>query len=105
MLSLANYNSTNLTTNATTTILNGIGPNGSPGSEGVLGMITIGAAGTTALTITVYDATSATGTPISTITVAANAAPVTLSFMRALYNGLTVVTAGGTAASVTVLWK
>ena len=42
MLSLANYLYTNISSNTTTTILNGIGPNGSPGCEGVLGMITIG---------------------------------------------------------------
>lgn len=54
----------------------------------------------TAATITIYDNTTATGTPIAVITTLATSNPVTLTYGLTFYTGLTVVSTGTQDATV-----
>lgn len=90
-----------ITSNTNTQLGNPVGT-GSP-SEGILHAINI-AASTTAGTVTVYDNTSATGTPIAVLGVAANqsfCAILDILFLK----GLFIVTASFTSPNVTVSYR
>lgn len=82
------YSFANITAQATT-VLATKGP-------GILHTITFNKPTATAV-VTIYDAASATGTKIGTITVPASPMPVTLKYDATYQTGLTVVT--GTADS------
>lgn len=87
------YGFTHITTNATTAVKTG---------PGLLGIITINTKGATANTATVYDSLAGSGTVIAVLdtTVAAQS-----FFYNVVCNiGITVVTATGTAADITVSW-
>jgi hypothetical protein len=88
------FSYSNLATNATTTIKSG---------AGFLHSITINTPGATS-TATVYDSTAGSGTKIATINSApANAATLVFNVLFSI--GLTVVTAGGTPADLTVVYR
>lgn len=81
----SNYNATNLTGEATTTVKS---------SAGFLGKIVINNAVASA-TITIYDNTAASGTKIGTVTLPATlGAPVVLNYEVTFSTGLTIVTTG-----------
>lgn len=84
----------NISSNATTVVKSG---------AGYLGTITINTKGATANTATVYDNTAGSGTVIATIDTTGGA--VTLTFNAKFATGLTVVTATGTAANITVCYS
>jgi len=65
--------------------------------------ITINTKGASANTATVYDNTAGSGTKIATIDTTASVG--TLRFDAAFSTGLTIVTATGTAADITVLYR
>lgn len=93
-------------TSNTTTQLGAVGVQnaqnaGLPALEGLLHSITVGT-DSTALTISVYDNTAASGTLLAKIAVPANNQPVTLNLDLQARNGLTIVTSGGTTPNVTV---
>lgn len=81
----------NINSNATTVVKS---------SGGVLRAITINKKGASANTATLYDNTAASGTVIGVIDTTAGVA--TLQYDLAFRTGLTVVTATGTAADLTV---
>lgn len=81
----------NITTNETTAV---------KASSGFLHAITINTKGATGNTLTVYDNTAASGTAIATIDTTVTYG--TLIYDVAFSTGLTIVTATGTAADVTV---
>jgi hypothetical protein len=100
------FQSTVITTNTTTTILNGIGANGSPSSQGDLHTITIGAPGAAGGSVVVFDSVTGSGKTVANIAVGAAAlTPVSIVLDISLANGLTVVTSGMTTPNVTVTWK
>lgn len=103
---LNNYSYTLISTNTTTTILNGIGSGAgiTPANQGVLHTITIGGPGVAGGSVVVYDNPGATGAVLAAITVAAAAPPVTLTFDAQLRNGLTIVTSGMTTPYITATW-
>lgn len=84
----------NITTNATTVVKSG---------KGVLRTITINTKGATANTATVYDNTAGSGTKIATIDTTSG--PATFRYDVAFGTGLTIVTAAGTAADITVSYR
>jgi hypothetical protein len=84
----------NINSNATTTLKSG---------AGVLHTITINKIGATANTATVYDNTAGSGTVIAVIDTTIAAAPTRI-FDAAFGTGLTIVTATGTAADITVTY-
>jgi hypothetical protein len=92
----------NITTNTTTTVKSG---------SGLLHSISVNnpaAITVTALTMTIYDNTAASGTKIGTFTVPllTTAEPFSIPFDAAFAVGLTVVTAGPTvAADITVNYR
>lgn len=87
------FASTNITTNTTTTIKSG---------PGVLGGVTINTKGTAANTATLFDSTTGSGTKIGTIDT--TSAQGTLLYDILFVNGLTITTATGGAADLTVEW-
>jgi hypothetical protein len=73
------------------------------GDNAVLGSVVINAKGTVASTVTIYDALTATGTPIATIdslNLSGN-----FDFNVALSIGLTVVTTGTVAPNITITYR
>ena len=87
------FQSTNITSQATTVIATGVG---------VLHTITFNKPVATG-TVTIYNNTAASGTRIGAITVPASPMPVTLTYDAAFGVGLTIVT--GTAdQDITVTW-
>lgn len=90
-----------ITTNTTTTVLSSIG--NLTQTEGVLGRIVIGASSTAGI-VTVYDNTSASGSPVAQLAVSANQ-PLCAILDIQLERGLTVVTASFTSPNVTVIYK
>jgi len=86
---------TNINSNATTVV---------KASPALLHTITINKAGAAANTITVYNNTAGSGTVIALIDGAGVAAGRTLIFDVVCTTGLTIVTATGTAADITVSW-
>lgn len=84
----------NIASNATTTVLSG---------GGYLHSITINTKGASSNTATVYDNTAASGSKIATIDT--TAAVVTLLYDVNVKTGITVVTATGTAADLTVSYS
>lgn len=81
------YSKVNISTQTTTTPKT---------TGGILGKVILNTPVATSV-ITLYDAITATGTPIATITVPANPVPTTLHYDIELTTGLTIVT--GTASS------
>ena len=71
---------------------------------GYLHTITINKSGASSNTISVYDATSGTTSPIAVIDGTATAGN-TLLFDINFINGLRIITATGTAADITVSWE
>ena len=92
-VSTGGYSFSNLATNATTTVKSGAGR---------LHAITVNTLGT-ATTATVYDNTAGSGTKIATISTTGQM--TTLLYDLAFATGLTIVTAGTTAADLTVVYK
>jgi hypothetical protein len=89
---VGNNTSQNITTNATTTVKTG---------AGTFAGLSINTAGATS-TATVYDNTAGSGTKLGTFsTTAQGYIPVNIPFAT----GLTVVTAGGTPADITVVYR
>lgn len=87
------FSNTNITTNTTTTVKS---------LPGVLGGITINTKGSAGNTATVFDSTTGSGTKIATIDT--TSAQGTLMYDVLFINGLTIVTANGGAADLTVEW-
>ena len=85
---------TNIATNTTTVVKEG---------QGVLDAIVINTVGASANTITVYDNTAGSGTKIATID-GTLAGGTRIIYNVAFGTGLTVVTATGTAANITVAY-
>ena len=98
------FNYTNITTNTTTTIANGIGPTVSLPFLGIVHTIVVNTAGATGGTITIYDSPTASGEVVATITVPNAAQSFTAIYDIQLNYGLTVVTATMTAPDITVTW-
>jgi len=91
----ANY--TNITTLATTVVKSG---------PGVLYAVTINSKGATSNTAKLYDNTAASGTTIGTLDTTSGVGGMSYGIYGVNFlNGLTVVTAAGTAADITVVWK
>ncbi len=84
---------TNIATNTTTTIYSG---------RGVLVGLTINTKGASSNTATIYDNTAGSGTKIAIIDT--TSAQGTLAYFVEFNTGLTIVTATGTAADITVEW-
>lgn len=84
----------NINSNTTTQVKSG---------KGVLKSITINKSGASANTISVYDATSGTTSPIAVIN--GTASTQTLSYNLQFNNGLRIITATGTAADITVSYE
>lgn len=82
----------NITTATTTTVKSG---------AGVLDKIVVNSAGSGS-TITIYDNTAGSGTKIGTAT---GAAQTTLTYNVHFSTGLTIVTASGSAADITVSYR
>lgn len=91
---VGDYRAAHISTNATTVV---------KASPGFLGCVTINTAGATGNTATVYDNTSAAAPVIATINTTAGVE--TLCYNVAVATGLTVVTATGTAANLTVTYR
>ncbi len=87
------FTGTNITTNATTTLKS---------RPGILAAIAINKAGASANTATIYDNTVGSGTKIGTIDTTAGIG--TIAYDAVFSTGLTIVTATGTAADLTVMW-
>lgn len=85
------YSFSNITTNTTTIIRRG---------TGVLHAVVINIKGAAANTITIYDNSTGSGTKIGTID--STVQPGTFLFDALFTNGLTIVTATGTPADITV---
>lgn len=85
------YAAAHISTNTTTTIRTG---------EGLLGMVTINTKGASANVATIYDNTAGSGTVLAVIDTTAG--PQSLFYCVKYTVGLTVVTATGTAADLTV---
>lgn len=85
----------NIATNTTTAVLSG---------SGTLDSIVINTTGATANTITVYDNTAGSGTKIATID-GTTASGTRIIFNVKVSTGITVVTASGTAANITVVYR
>lgn len=83
-----------ITTNTTTTVKSG---------AGTLASITIGTSGASANTITIYDSLAGSGTVISLVN--GTMSPGTLAYNVAFGTGLTIVTATGTCADITVGYR
>lgn len=83
---------TNITTATTTAVKSG---------AGIIDRIIVNTAGAGS-TLTLYDNTAASGTKIGTFTTAAQAS---LTINCAFATGLTAVTASGTAADITVIYR
>jgi hypothetical protein len=97
------YEATNLTGLGTTTISSNIGPaNGNQSSYLVLHSITINTKGAASNTLTVYDNTTGSGTKIAAIDTTAQTQ--TLFYDIICRTGITVVSATGTGADITVSW-
>jgi hypothetical protein len=88
----AAYNFTNITTDATTTVVSG---------PSVLGAICINTTASTE-TITIYNNTAASGTKVGTITLGTSSGGC-YSYNAYLATGLTIVTAVA-AGDITVIW-
>jgi hypothetical protein len=88
---VSSYGYANINTNTTTTVKSG---------AGVLHNITINTKGATGNTATIYDNTSGSGTKIATIDTTQQVQ--TLALDVSFNTGLTIVTANGTAADLTV---
>lgn len=71
--------------------------------NGVLHSVSINTKGATANTLTLYDNTTGSGTIIAVIDTTSTIA--TLFYDLQFYNGLTAVTAAGTAADITITWQ
>jgi hypothetical protein len=91
---LLSCNYARINSNTTTTLKSG---------KGVLHGVTIGVKGATSNTATLYDNTAGSGTVIAVIDTTSNVA--TLLYDVAFSTGLTVVTATGTAADLTVAYR
>jgi len=87
-------NYTHITTNATTSIKSG---------SGLLSRVCVNTKGASANTLTIYDNTAASGTVIGVMDTTTGVGCAI--FDVAFKTGLTVVTATGTAADVTVGWR
>lgn len=83
-----------IATNTTTVVKSG---------AGVVHSITINTKGATANIATVYDNTAGSGTVIAIIDTTGNVGTITLDV--GFYTGLTIVTATGTAADITVSYR
>lgn len=84
----------NITTNTTTTVKTG---------AGVLNSISINTKGASSNTATIYDNTAGSGTKLGTIDT--TAAIGQINYGIAFSTGLTIVTATGTAADLTVNYR
>lgn len=84
----------NITTNATTVLKSGAGK---------LNRIVINKIGATANTLTIYDNTAGSGNKVGIIDTTIAGAPAR-EYNLSLQTGLTIVTATGTAADVTVVY-
>jgi hypothetical protein len=91
------FSTTRITTNATTANITG-------GAVGALlhGVI-VAQKGATGNLATIYDATTATGTPIMVLDTTSQVGFVPID--RYMLNGITVVTATGTAGELIVVWR
>lgn len=87
------FQTTRINSNTTTVVKSG---------KGVLVGITINTAGAASNTATVYDNTAGSGTVIAVIDTTAGTG--TLFYNRECGTGITVVTATGTGADLSVLW-
>jgi hypothetical protein len=85
----------NITTNATTTVKSG---------AGLLHGIVINTKGASANVLTIYDNTAASGTKIGTVDTV-NGVIGTIRYDAKFTTGLTILTATGTAADVTVIYR
>jgi hypothetical protein len=88
------WSASNIATNTTTTAKSG---------AGILHTITINTKGASANVATVYDNTAGSGTKLATIDTTSG--PITLRYDVAFATGLTIVTATGTAADITVSYR
>ena len=84
----------NINTNTTSTVKSG---------AGVLKRIVVNKVGASSNTCTIYDNTTATGTIIGTIDPVHT--QMVFEYDLAFSTGLTIVTANGTAADITVIYK
>lgn len=87
------YNYSNISTNTTTIVARG---------KGTLHSIVINTSGASSNTCTIYDSTTGSGTKIATIDTAGNTG--TIIYDVYFTNGLTIVTATGTPADITVTY-
>jgi len=98
------FNYQNITSNTTTTIFSGIGPNYVGTPMGILHTIVVNGAGATGGTITIYDSATGSGETVATINVPNAASSFTAIYDIQLNFGLTIVTATMTAPDITVTW-
>ena len=91
LISNASLQPKNIISNTTTTVVSG---------HGLLHSVTINTKGATSNTAKIYDGTAATGTLLATIDTTANVG--TLIYDVNFSTSLTIVTASGTAADLTV---
>lgn len=92
------FNYQNVAANGTTTPW--VAPGGTSQAHAILHSICINTKGASANTLSIYDAATATGTPIAIIDTTANV--TCLIFDVKLSVGLTIVSATGTPANITV---
>jgi hypothetical protein len=92
--SITGFSKSHIATNTTVTSKTG---------AGILHAITVSTKGATGNIATVYDNTAGSGTVIAVIDTTAG--PATLVYDVAFTTGLTIVTATGTAADLTVAWR
>lgn len=85
----------NIASNATTTVKSGTGR---------LVALVFNKAGASSNTATLYDNTAGSGTKIATLDTTTVVAPVAVNYNLQFDTGLTVVTATGTAADITVVY-
>jgi len=97
----AEYNYTHISTNTTTTIFTP--QTGNQASYALLHSVSINSKGASSNTVTIYDNTAGSGTVIAIID--GTSAQTTLFFDVRCYTGLTIVTATGTPADITVSWR
>jgi hypothetical protein len=94
------YKYTTINSNTTTTIMSASGGLAVPPNNGTFGGMIVGNAGTS-WRIQIYDGTAAQADLIIDVT---PTAPMLLNIPCQLENGLTVVTSGTTAGTMTVFW-
>lgn len=104
-MSANSFNSTVITSNTTTVILNGVGGGASnPACEGILHTVSVGTS-TTAGSVIAYDNTAGSGKVVLNAAIPANNQPASFELDVNLLIGLTIVTAGLTSANVNVAWR